>query len=97
MRALWKRGVPSPDLVPSLAQRCDATDPRDMVYELRSLLHPKVDVDYDKTVREVYLDWHAAALDCCRARGELETCGMNWAGRGISEENVRDNPPFLDA
>lgn len=94
MRALWKRAVPSPDLVPLIAQQCQATDPRDMVYGLRSLLHLKLDVDYHKTVRQVYLDWHAEALEQCQARGELETCGINWAGRGLSKDN-HDLPSWL--
>ncbi|KAH8787831.1 heterokaryon incompatibility protein-domain-containing protein [Diaporthe sp. PMI_573] len=95
MRAVWKRKVSSLELVPLIARQCKATDPRDMVYGLRSLLHLNLDVDYDKTVREVYLDWHAGALQNCRALGKLESCGINWAGRGISGENPRDLPSWM--
>lgn len=95
MRAVWKRAVPSPDLILLMALQCQATDPRDMVYGLRSLLHLKLDVDYHKTVRQVYLDWHAEALEQSQARGELETCGINWAGRGLSWDNPRDLPSWL--
>jgi hypothetical protein len=94
-RAVWKRKVSSPELVPLIARQCKATDPRDMVYGLRSLLHLNLDVDYDKTVREVYLDWHAGALQYCRALGKLESCGIDWAGRGKSEENPRDLPSWM--
>ena len=95
MRALWKRGTVSPNLVPRLAQRCVATDPRDMIYGLRSLLHLGVDVSYEKTVREVYLDWHSKALQHSRERGAFEGCGIGHAGRGLSEENVHNLPSWL--
>lgn len=68
LRAVWKHKVPSPKLVPLLAQHYRLTDPCDMEYGLQSLLHLNVDIDYNKTIREVYLDWHAGALEYCRAR-----------------------------
>ncbi|KAI7778187.1 hypothetical protein LA080_002534 [Diaporthe eres] len=95
IRDVWKRGVPSPGTLLSLAQSCKATDPRDMVYGLRSLLNLNLDVDYDKTVREVYLDWHAEALEHCRVQGKPETCGISQAGRGISSENPRGIPSWM--
>lgn len=95
MRALWKRGIYLSPVVPLLAKQYHATDPRDMVYGLRSLLNLKVDVDYGKTVREVYLEWHAETLEHFRARGKMEDCQIGMAGRALSEENPHNLPSWL--
>lgn len=95
MRKTWKRGMSLPQVVPLLAKKCNATDPRDMVYGLRSVLNLDVDVDYGKTVREIYLEWHAEALRDFRARGDIERCGIGMAGRAISKENPHNLPSWL--
>lgn len=94
-RALWKRGISVPERVAFFADRYRATDPRDMVYGLRSVLHMKLDVDYTKTVRQVYLEWHAESMEYFRVWGRIEECGIGHAGRAISKDNPHDLPSWL--
>lgn len=95
LRAMWKRGVSLPILVHMLAKTWKATDPRDMVYGYRSVLNLDMDVDYGKTVREIYLEWHAEVLRDCRAHDRVEEYGIGMAGQAISKENPHNLPSWL--
>ncbi|RYO77260.1 hypothetical protein DL762_009376 [Monosporascus cannonballus] len=82
-------------LVPLVAQASEATDPRDMIYGLQGLLNLDLEVNYGKTVRQVYLDWHAKVIAPTLENGEVEVDLVSRAGIGLYEENEHNLPSWL--
>ncbi|RYO75509.1 hypothetical protein DL764_010392 [Monosporascus ibericus] len=95
LRAWWKSGRTVPYLVPVVADVSEATDPRDMIYGLRSLLNLNLEVDYEKSVKQVYLDWHAEATAQSLESGEVKVDLISRAGIGLYEENEHNLPSWL--
>ncbi|RYP12210.1 hypothetical protein DL767_011415 [Monosporascus sp. MG133] len=95
LRASRKWGLTVPYLVPMVAEVSEATDPRDMVYGLQSLLSLDLEVNYEKSVRQVYLDWHAEATAQSLQSGEVEVDLISRAGIGLYEENEHNLPSWL--
>ncbi|KAI0012253.1 heterokaryon incompatibility protein-domain-containing protein [Xylariaceae sp. FL0662B] len=54
---------PGVTLVPIASLQCTATDPRDMIYGLQGIVKIDISIDYNKSVREVYLDWAKVYFD----------------------------------
>ncbi|RYP71898.1 hypothetical protein DL770_008053 [Monosporascus sp. CRB-9-2] len=93
--ALWKSGLTVPYRVPVVAEVSEATDPRDMVYGLQSLLNLDLEVNYEKSVRQVYLDWHAEATAQSLEGSEVKVDLISRAGIGLYEENEHNLPSWL--
>lgn len=75
-----------------IAVNCQASDPRDMVYGLMSVLNFEVTPDYNKPVREVYFDWIQAAFAHTPSRSPL---GFSWAGIGQFPDNKHSIPSWI--
>ncbi|RYP46365.1 hypothetical protein DL768_007428 [Monosporascus sp. mg162] len=95
LRAWWKSGRAVPYLVPVVAEVSEATDPRDVIYGLRSILNLDLEVNYEKSVRRVYLDWHAEATAQSLKSGEVKVDLISRAGIGLYEENKHNLPSWL--
>ncbi|RYP64077.1 hypothetical protein DL771_008936 [Monosporascus sp. 5C6A] len=95
LKGWWKSGRAVPYLVLRIAEVSEATDPRDMVYGLRSLLNLDLEVNYEKSVRQVYLDWHAEVTAQSLENGEIKVDLISRAGIGLYEENEHNFPSWL--
>ncbi|OBT61694.1 hypothetical protein VE03_09406 [Pseudogymnoascus sp. 23342-1-I1] len=95
MRILRKSGDAFPGRLLQLAELCQATDARDMVYGVKSLLNLNIKPDYNKSVREVYLEWHSEIINDCSGGDEPRDYGIGWAGVGLYKENPYNLPSWL--
>ncbi|RYP14544.1 hypothetical protein DL765_006320 [Monosporascus sp. GIB2] len=66
-----------------------------MIHGLQGLLNLDLEVNYGKTVRQVYLDWHAKAIAQRLGDGEVEVDLVSRAGIGLYEENEYNLPSWL--
>ena len=93
--AMVLRARPGPaSYVYHAALVASASEPRDMVYALLSVVHLPMQPDYARTVREVYLDWFHKVLEtegAGPAMGMLKSAGIGRA----SYEGTLDFPSWL--
>ncbi|KAI0378039.1 heterokaryon incompatibility protein-domain-containing protein [Hypomontagnella monticulosa] len=70
-----------------------ATDAKDMIYGLQALTCSKIIIDYNKTVKEIYLDWYNAVISA----GNTEACVvlLYYSGLGLHEPGEFDLPSWL--
>lgn len=93
--AMALRAQPGPaSYVYHAALVASASEPRDMVYALLSVVQLPMQPDYARTVREVYLDWFHKVLE---AEGTGPAMGMlKSAGIGLaSYDGTQDFPSWL--
>ncbi|KFY97989.1 hypothetical protein V500_01843 [Pseudogymnoascus sp. VKM F-4518 (FW-2643)] len=95
LRILRKSGDAFPGRLLQLAELCQATDARDIVYGVKGLLNLNIKPDYNKNVREVYLDWHSEIINECAHGEKPRDYGIGWAGVGLYKENPHNLPSWL--
>lgn len=75
--------------LPLLLDRHKATDPRDYVYGFGALIKIGHGVDYNKSKKEVYMDWFRSAIDL----GRVDL--MAYAGIGLFDQEKPEWPSWL--